>query len=65
MYYSCIVSLLSITICTSASIYFLLVSTLHSVSGTCTLCQPVLIVSTSEKKYTFVSLLRYVLTKQV
>ena len=34
--------------------YSWLVSTLHSVPSLCTLCQPVLIVSTSDEKYSYV-----------
>ena len=40
------------------------VDTLHSVPSSCTLCQPVLIVSTSDKKYRFGVPFK-VLTKQV
>ena len=38
---------------TLAGTYFWLVSTPHSVPSSCTLCQPVLTVSTSDKKYRF------------
>ena len=38
---------------TWVSTFSWLVSTLHSVPSSCTLCQPVLIVSTSDKKYRF------------
>ena len=49
---------------TWVSTYSLLVSTLHSVPSSCTLCTPVLIVSTSDKKYRFGGPFK-ILTKQV
>ena len=59
LYYSatCLVS-------TWVSTHSWLVSTLHSVPSSCTLCQTVLIGSTSDKKYRFGVPFR-VLTKQV
>ena len=37
--------------CHTYGMYFWLVSTLHLAPSSCTLCQPVLIISTSDKKY--------------